>query len=522
MKRKVLKGKLLVWLLAMMLLVASMTGCGGKDDDEDKDSKSRKEQSADDEDGDDEDDAKDEDKDSEKDEDSEVTDAKEDEESEEKEEDASKEEDKVVEEEDNKGKTEAESASEAYTVVQKMVDACQGKIMTKSTMDMELQMSIVLEGFAIDMDMVMTGDTYASENPYMTYSDLVLNMNAMGQDIVETTKSYTVEENGKLITYTYTESMGQWEKEDMDIDVATMKEQQNVSYEFLSNKDVEEFELDSKLHNVNGRDAYKLSFTLTGDELQNTLNGMSGMEDLMAEAGMEDLDMSALAVPAVYYVDAETYLIVGMEMSIEGMDEMISDMMEDLMAAEGEEYSMSFSLDKCNMIYSNISYDPVEIPALPAEVLAMQGGGSVDAETEEVNAENTFTIMKDVTAVSVEKPYGWEVSDIQEDYVTFQSPDAYQAVCYNLYKVNGREAFVEYVEETEAAGVIDSGRYVSHGVGPTIGEFETMYLDCTDFDFYYAWAPVGDVWMLVTIADMNGVDMETILNDMLALIVEVE
>ena len=54
MKRKFLRGKLLVWLLAVMMIVASMTGCGGKDDEEDKDSKSRKEQSVDDEDEDEE------------------------------------------------------------------------------------------------------------------------------------------------------------------------------------------------------------------------------------------------------------------------------------------------------------------------------------------------------------------------------------------------------------------------------------------------------------------------------------
>ncbi len=369
MKRKLLKGKLLVWLLAMMLLVASMTGCGGKEDDEDKDSKSKTEQSVEDEDE-EEEDAKDEDKASE------VVDAKDEEvasEEDEKEaEDVSEEEVIVKADNEEKVNTEAEVSGEAYEVVKAMADACQGKIMTKSTMDMELQMSIVLEGFAITMDMAMTGDTYASEEPYMSYSDLVLNMTALGENIVEKTKSYTVEEDGKLVTYTYTDSIGQWDKEDMGMDAVTMKEQQRVSYEFLLNKAESDFTLDSELYNMNGRDAYKISFTLTGDELQNTINGMAGMEDLMAEGGMEDLDMSSLAVPTVYYVDAETYLIVGMEMSIEGMDEMMSDMMEDLMAAEGEEYSMSFKLGKCNMIYSNISYDPVEIPELPEDVLSLQ------------------------------------------------------------------------------------------------------------------------------------------------------
>lgn len=374
MKSKLLKGRLLVWILAMMLIVASMTGCGGKEEDED--TKSKTEQSVDE---DEEEDDEAEDKASEatetkENEESEVVDAKEDEESEEKvvEEKVSKEEETVVKEEETEEVTEVESAGDAYGLVKAMADACQGKIMTKSTMDMELQMSIVLEGFAIDMDMAMTGDTYASEEPYMSYSDLVLNMTAMGENIVENTKSYTVVEDGKLVTYTYTDSIGQWAKEDTGMDAVSMKEQQMVSYEFLLNKAESDFVLDSEIYNMNGREAYKLSFTLTGEELQNTINGMGGMEELMAESGMEDLDMSSLAVPTTYYVDVETYLIVGMEMSIEGMDEMLSDMMEELMAAEGEEYSMSFKLGKCSMVYSNISYDPVEIPELPEDVLSLQ------------------------------------------------------------------------------------------------------------------------------------------------------
>lgn len=371
MKRKFLRGKLLVWFLAVMLIVASMTGCGGKEE-EDKETKSKTEQSVDE---DEEEDDEAEDKDSEAtDEDTEVVDAKEDEESEEKvvEEEVSSDEVIVEEDEEVRENVEAENAGDAYGLVKAMADACQDKIMTKSTMDMELQMSIVLEGFAIDMDMAMTGDTYASEEPYMSYSDLVLNMTALGESVVENTKSYTVVEDGKLVTYTYTDSIGQWDKEDTGVDAVTMKEQQMISYEFLLNKAESDFVLDSKIYNMNGREAYKLSFTLTGEELQNSINGMAGMEDLMAEAGMEDLDMSSLAVPTTYYVDVETYLIVGMEMSIEGMDEMLSDMMEDLMAAEGEEYSMSFKLGKCNMTYSNISYDPVEIPELPEDVLSLQ------------------------------------------------------------------------------------------------------------------------------------------------------
>lgn len=517
MKSKFLGKRLLVWLLAVMLIVASMTGCGGKeDDDEDKDSKSRKEQSVDDEDEDEEDEDKD----------SEAVDSKEEEESEEKdvEEDASKEEETVVkEDEEDKESIEAEASSEAYDIVVKMVDACQGKIMTKSTMGMVIEMSIGAEGFVIDMDMSISGDTYASENPYTSYSELVLDMNVLGQAMVETAKSYMVVEDGKMVTYTYMESEGQWIKEDMGMDEVSMKEQQNVSYQFLLNKPEDDFVLDSNLHNINGRDAYKLSFTLTGEELQNTMNGVANMEDLMAESGMEGLDMSALAVPAVYYVDAENFLIVGMEMTIEGMNELMADMMDELMAAEGADYSMTFELGKCNISFSNISYDPVEIPAMPEEVLALQEGAvSVDVDSDDVFSKEGYTIIKDMTTVTVACPEGWAVSDMQGDYVTFQNADVTQAVCYNLYKVNGREEFVDFVENTEVAGVIDSGRYVEHGVGPVIGEFETMYLNCTDFSFYYAWAPVGDVWMLVTIADMNGEDMDTILNEMLVMIVEVD
>lgn len=356
MKRKMLKGKILVWLLAVMMIVASMTGCGGKEDEEDKDTKSKTEQSVDDE----------------KDEDSETED-KESEVVDEKEEDAAKEEEKVVEEEeDTKETTEVEVTAEVYDVVEKMVEACQGKMMTKSSMNMEVEMSIGVEGFFIDMDMVMNSDTYASIDPFTTYTEMTLDMNAMGQDMSEIVKSYTVEEDGKIVSYAYSSSDNQWFKEVVDIDVATLMEQQKVTYHFLLTKPAEEYVLDSELHNINGKDAYKLSFTLTGAELMETMRGVEGVEELLAEAGMENLDMTALRAPTVYYVDAESYLIVGMEMSMEGMDEMIDKMMTELMAAEGEEYSMSFELGKCNMICSDISYEPVEIPALPEEVLTMQ------------------------------------------------------------------------------------------------------------------------------------------------------
>lgn len=58
MKSKFLSKKWLVWLLAVMLIVLSITGCSGKDDDDDddKDSKSKKELSLDDEDEDDDED----------------------------------------------------------------------------------------------------------------------------------------------------------------------------------------------------------------------------------------------------------------------------------------------------------------------------------------------------------------------------------------------------------------------------------------------------------------------------------
>lgn len=67
MKSKLFNKKWLVLLMAVMLIVLSITGCGGKDDDddEDKDSKSKKELSIDDDDEDDDDDDDDKKKDDE-------------------------------------------------------------------------------------------------------------------------------------------------------------------------------------------------------------------------------------------------------------------------------------------------------------------------------------------------------------------------------------------------------------------------------------------------------------------------
>ena len=80
------------------------------------------------------------------------------------------------------------------------------------------------------------------------------------------------------------------------------------------------------------------------------------------------MDISSLNVPVIYYIDAENYQIVRVELSLAGMNDMLNDILEQAMAESGEEsYGMTMTIIECEIVCSDISYDPVEVPELPDE-----------------------------------------------------------------------------------------------------------------------------------------------------------
>ena len=105
-------------------------------------------------------------------------------------------------------------------------------------------------------------------------------------------------------------------------------------------------------------------------------------------------------------------------------------------------------------------------------------------------------------------PAGWEVVYSAYDTLNLEHPDTWQMIDYIIYTGTTSEDFAEYVETSEVQSAKDLDMYVSHEAGPAIGSFTTMQVLCESFNVYYAWAPVGECWVFVTVYDFEGLTLD--------------
>ncbi len=508
--------KLALWLM-MLVLVFSLAACGEKeDDDSKKDRNDRVEERDDDEDEDDEDD---EDKDDSKDKDDEpqVT-----------EEPQATEEPQPTEE----PKDDMISAKE---LILEISEAAKDKAMTSCSYVIGMDFGINMEGFSMDMSVSSKGDMVMSMNPYVSYTEMVMQMKVLGQESVELTKAYMLEEDGQVVTYTYAETLGEWTREESGMSVDDMLQQNTMSYDWITNKPAEEFVIDSQLHTINGKETYKVSLTLTGEEMQVMMDNLGGMEGLMEETGVQGIDYTMIDVPATYYVDTTTHQVVQMDMNIEGMGELMTKVLEESFVQDPSMagYQVEVTIGDFILSYTNISYDPVEVPEIPAEIIAMQGGTEVDPGTIEVDPGTTevdpdifddfvvtqegdvYTIEESGDFVDIVCPAGWTVTYSAYDSLSLEDDETWQMVDFTMYTDVTSDDFVDHVESTEVATAQSMEIYLSHEAGPAIGAFTTMQILCDGINFYYAWAPVGNGMVYVTVVDFDGLSMEEALTPVL-------
>lgn len=249
----------------------------------------------------------------------------------------------------------------------KTAAALAGKPMTSMEMELGMTMSLTAEGFSMDMDMAVAGDMVMDSDPYQSYTNMEMTMDLMGQSITETSETYVLVEDDQLTTYTYAESMDIWTKTSVPFSPEAMAQQS--SYDWLAELSPDMLTLAEETQILNERKVYVLNCTITGEQLQAMMDSMPGMADTMADAGMSGPDMTALTVPAVFYIDAETFLPAKIEMEIQGMDEMMAGMMEESLGADMEALGMEMEIGTVRMVYAQIGYEDVTVPTLPAEAM---------------------------------------------------------------------------------------------------------------------------------------------------------
>ena len=258
------------------------------------------------------------------------------------------------------GGSNSKAALTARDVADKMIEASANvkSFQTDTTCKIEISMSIGADGETFDMDMVMDMDmqTITSNDPVAGYFKTEMAMDFLGMNETTTQLVYVVEEDGELVTYTYSNMFEEWERSIADEEYTSKVTEGADTYNYLKDMKDEELTLAKGTEKVDGKDTYVLSFTVSGDYLDKM-----GMD--MSELMGEDLDFATLSFPMTLYIDTESFLPVRAVTAIDGLSEFFNDAMVASMGDMGAEVTVDV---KCEDFVSIMTYD-VEVPAVPAE-----------------------------------------------------------------------------------------------------------------------------------------------------------
>lgn len=406
----------------------------------------------------------------------------------------------------------------AERLVQEMLTATAANPITTSTVDMEMGITVSAKGVTMEMGMDMTSVNMTSLEPYAGYAELTMTMDILGEQTTQITRQYMMEQDGDVVSYMNVDGTNTWDKVVLDMDMDQLM-QESQDYQYLT-QSADALHLDEVTQQLDDQEVYVLRIDLQGPQMQEALQSMGTLQDLLVDTGME-FDFSALTVPTVYYIDAQTYLPVRMEMDIQGMGEMMTGMIGSLLGDTAA--GMEIEIPTFKAVYREIGYGPAEIPAVPAE-------GRLKADQASFNpdqGDGTYIIQESGSAVKITCPEGWTATEMGYDNLTLEKDDGTQMVTYNMWTgISGGFAFVSKIERGDIIGQMEEGLYGSHG-NTTLeldgNSYGALWVKCNDGSrINYAWDQIGAEtnYLLVKTVDKTGSAMEDSLAGVLSYVEE--
>ena len=237
--------------------------------------------------------------------------------------------------------------------------------------------------------------------------------------------------------------------------------------------------------------------------MQNTLDSSAGMSDSMSELGISPEDFAALRVPTVYYIDAHTFYPIEAQITVEGFDTLINNVLSNTLGMDPETAGIEVKVGAMTISMKNMTYDPVEVPAVPQAAYDATANAGV------------YQLTSEGKAVQVKLPLGWTEMEGTEDTLSVVNSDYTQEALFAVFADVTGVDFVKLIEEGDVAALKQNKQYAGHGKGDPIGNFQTMWLQAEGMSVYYAWGSVGEAYVYMHIVDTTGQTMEEVLTPML-------
>lgn len=271
-----------------------------------------------------------------------------------------------------------------------------------ATLDTTLAMSMSEEGSESGMELTMginmALSAEAVEEPYGSHIQMTIGMDLLGQVMEQTMETYSVEEDGRKVTYTQTIENGTasgWSRDDVDDEMTDALNGLEILEDQEWYNQAEQYTLqDNKVVDGEGREYYVLEGDLDlsedselGNELQSLLDSL---EESMGSGAIEFPDVIGLDL----YIYADQMLPARLTMDMSGIQGAIP--------TEGSDVPMNMEFRTLVMDLSLDDYNAVDAIEVPQEVLdsadsseAETGSGAeAVVETEYTETEGSTTGME--------------------------------------------------------------------------------------------------------------------------------
>ncbi len=195
------------------------------------------------------------------------------------------------------------------------------------------------------MDMTMEMDMQTTNDPMANYTKATISVSGMSIDM----EMYVMAEDDKLATYVGV--MDQWmvEREDFATDDAEALDE--MASDLLANLD--KVTLAEETEEVDGKEAYIITGTIEGDDIQNVLGTTEALVGSMTGDG--EMDMEGLSVDFKYAIGKEDSMPISVDYTFNGFDKLV------------DESGITISNFTMSMDYT--AFDSVDAITVPQEVL---------------------------------------------------------------------------------------------------------------------------------------------------------
>ena len=406
--------------------------------------------------------------------------------------------------------TGCQKAMDIDTLVRKVDEAMAAATHTAAKTNVEMDMQLGAEGMTLDMGLDLTMDLKGTKDMSTSWMDMDMTMDILGESMDMDMELYMNTEGDEIVTYMYEGTSGTW--------VKTRQKQEVVEASAMKFSEMprEKMTLAPEKETVNGRECYVVTINMDGEYVQTMMEStMPSVTDEATQEMLEAMDWSKLSAVMTYHVDAESFLPVQMSGEIQGLGDVMSGLMGQMLGMEGMD--MTVTVPTCKVSMTEMAYTGVEVPAVPQEAI----DNAVDADAlEDMVIEDTTIEQQDDgsylmgvgnTPIRVMLPEGYAADIVSMEYMDAMNEEG----VYLSYDIVSTEDVgdVEALILGEVDDLKADGTYKSHTGPEELEGFQVMSItDIDGYSIWFAWREVEDYTMLVSAeVEVESFDMTDVL-----------